>query len=449
MALTVMLAATAVIFQSCKKEENPPNKLPTCKITSPDNGQEIKEGTTTTIAVDAKDDDGNVTEVFFYIDGVIKGSATSFPYNYDWNTTGVTTSQCTIKATAIDNNGGEASNEITVTLITGDAPVAAFSISSTSGTAPVTINFTDQSSNSPTSWQWDFGDGGSSTEQNPSHTYKNPGSYTVSYTVSNNYGTDSKTMINYISVSGNFEMVQVNGGVFQLNGVDVTISSFQMSNYEITNAQYIEFLNDIGCNANGSYNDPVYGNVEYIDMNDSGCAIAHNGSSFYFVGSSYAPTSNCPVIEVTWYGANAYCLWAGGRLPTEAEWEAAARGGTAGQAAGTYGDQWAGTNDKIQLSNYAWFYSNSNTQTYPVGTKTENELGLHDMSGNVWEWCGDWYDHPFPSGNNNPTGPSSASERVGRGGSWSSYAFGCKVANRGSSIPDDSESYLGFRLVIP
>ena len=168
--LTVMLAATAVFFQSCKKKETPPNQLPTCKITSPANGQEITEGTTVTIAVDANDNDGSITEVRFYIDGVSKGSTTSFPYNYDWNTTGETTGQHTITATAIDNTSGEAPDEITVTLIAGGSTSeAAFTATPTSGTAPLTVNFTDQSSNTPTSWQWDFGDGGSSAEQNPTH----------------------------------------------------------------------------------------------------------------------------------------------------------------------------------------------------------------------------------------------------------------------------------------
>ena len=251
--------------------------------------------------------------------------------------------------------------------------------------------------------------------------------------------------------SGNIEMVLVAGGTFQMGSNSghsdekpvhsVTVSSFKISKYEITHKQFIEFLNDKGVNANGSYSDATYGNKEYIDMDDGDCAIGHNGSSFYFKGSSYASTDNTPVIEVTWYGANAFCKWAGGRLPTEAEWEYAARGGNQSQ-----GYTYSGSNT---IGDVAWYGSNSGSKTHPVGTKQPNELGIYDMSGNVFEWCSDWYSSSYYSSSpsTNPQGPSSGSYRVRRGGGWSTGASGCRTAYRGGGSPGLSYISMGFRLV--
>lgn len=248
--------------------------------------------------------------------------------------------------------------------------------------------------------------------------------------------------------STNVEMITIEGGFFELNGVDVIIDSFQMSKYKIDHDRFIEFLNEIGCYSDGSYNDTTYGIVEYVDMDDVDCAIAYN-TEFYFKGSNYAPSSNCPVIEVTWFGANAYCIWAGGRLPTEAEWEVAARGATVAQNAGTYYDQWAGTNMPGELSDYAWYAANSSMKAHAVGVKMPNELGLHDMNGNVWHWCSDWFGDPYPFSNNNPTGPESGFSRVERGGSFLNWGDKCRVSHRDFGSPTASSHNTGFRLVIP
>jgi len=282
-------------------------------------------------------------------------------------------------------------------------------------------------------------------------------SYTLKWTLYDENGCINGDNVNISFATGlppGVVMVEVDCDFFAFPlgdpNVNVYLESFSISKHEITNDQYIYFLNDIGCNANGSYNDATYGNVEYIDMDGYSCAVDHNGSSFYFGGSTNAPTSNCPVIEVTWYGANAYCLWAGGRLPTEAEWEVAARGSKyAWYQNGTYFDQWAGTNVESQLTNYAWYYANHSYQTHPVGTKYANEIGLHDMSGNVWEWCSDWYGSTFPTSSNNPTGPTTGSIRILRGGGWDCHAAGCQVSDRGYNSPGNSGSNIGFRLVVP
>jgi len=283
-------------------------------------------------------------------------------------------------------------------------------------------------------------------------------------------GSNNSSYSNEIVYTSIEEITLVQGGTFDMGdhynegGSDelpvhsVTLANFAISKTEVTHTRYIEFLNDFGVNSNGSYN-----GTELIDMDDSDCAIDHNGS-FYFGGSNYASSADCPVIEVTWYGCVVYCNWKsqqdgltscynlsdwscdfdanGYRLPTEAEWEYAARGGINWEDNYKY----SGTTDN--LGDYAWYYSNSNYQTHPVGTKLPNQLGIFDMSGNVWEWCNDWYDSGYYSSSpqNNPTGPENGSYRVLRGGSWFGSDFFCRVASRNSNSPSSSYYYFGFRF---
>jgi len=276
--------------------------------------------------------------------------------------------------------------------------------------------------------------------------------------------TDAETKTEYVNVkknststldfyfiqksTGDDNLIFVQGGTFQMgsNSGDsnekpvhtVTVDDFYIGKYEVTNREYIEFFNAKGVNSNGSYS-----GTEYIDMDDEDCAIGYRNGKFYFKGSSYANDENYPVIEVTWYGADAYCKWKGGRLPTEAEWEYAARGGNKSK-----GYTYSGSNT---IGNVAWYTSNSGDKTHPVGTKQSNELGIYDMSGNVWEWCSGWYEKNYYSSSprNNPQGPSSGSRRVVRGGSWYTFDNFCRVANPYNvhSNPENSDDCYGFRFV--
>ena len=128
------------------------------------------------------------------------------------------------------------------------------------------------------------------------------------------------------------------------------------------------------------------------------------------------------------------------RLPTEAEWEYAARGGNKSK-----GCKYSGSNT---IRNVAWHDGNSNNKTHDVKTKQANELGIHDMSGNVREWCQDWYGSYSSGSQTNPNGPSSGSSRVLRGGSWGNYARYCRVSNRFYLNPGNRDNYYGFRLVL-
>ncbi|MDM8537516.1 SUMF1/EgtB/PvdO family nonheme iron enzyme [Desulfobacterales bacterium HSG17] len=153
---------------------------------------------------------------------------------------------------------------------------------------------------------------------------------------------------------------------------------------------------------------------------------------------------NCPVEKVSWNDVQDFIKKLNRkestdkyRLPTEAEWEFAAR---------SRGKQeiYAGGND---IDRVAWYRDNSGKKTHPAGTKAENDLGLYDMSGNVREWCQDWYGN-YPSGAvSDPVGPSSGSYRVYRGGCWSGYAQSCRSAFRGWNPPVGRYDYLGFRLL--
>ena len=128
------------------------------------------------------------------------------------------------------------------------------------------------------------------------------------------------------------------------------------------------------------------------------------------------------------------------RLPTEAEWEFAARGGIK-----SFCTQFSGSDD---LDEVAWYYNNNDGQTHDVATKRPNELGLYDMSGNVWEWCSDWYADYSSASQTNPTGPISGSERVLRGGSWCGNARYCYVFARDGYYPDARYYYIGLRLAL-
>ena len=214
----------------------------------------------------------------------------------------------------------------------------------------------------------------------------------------------------------------------------VTISDFYISAYEVTNAEYCVFLNENKINCNGSIN-----NLKYILIEKSECNIE-------FINKIFIPksgTDNKPVIEITWYGADAYCWWKRGRLPTEAEWEYAAKGGKLGRAY-----KYAGSNN---INEIAWFGENSDKQTHVVGLKEPNELGIYDMSGNVWEWCYDWYDNDFyiKCPQNNPVNNSVSNYKIVRGGSWLNYDLNCRNVSVDKLNPLFSYSYVGFRVCYP
>lgn len=234
------------------------------------------------------------------------------------------------------------------------------------------------------------------------------------------------------------ELIEVEGGSFQMGGYFgdydelpqhlVQINSFFMSKYEITQAQYIEVMgiNPSERTSGLGQNLPVY-NVSWYD------AIEFCNRLSEAEGRQKAYDIDGDIVYLI-FDSNGY------RLPTEAEWEFGASGGL-----NSNNYIYSGSNN---IDEVAWYSRNSNGMCKEVGLLKPNELGLYDMSGNVYEWCWDWISD-YSSGNNaNPSGPENGNYRVGRGGSWYSTDYYCRVEDRSSSEPENYNDNLGFRVVL-
>ncbi len=231
----------------------------------------------------------------------------------------------------------------------------------------------------------------------------------------------------------NMKMIWVEGGDFLMgctseqsdcssdeqNVRRVTVDGFYIGMLEVTQSQW----------------EKVVGTSIYQQKSKA------DASSTYGVGPDY------PMYYVSWDEAMEFCRLLSNKtgrtytLPTEAQWEYAARGGNKNEGA-----KYAGSN---MIDAVAWYTDNSGSSTHIVGSKRANALGIYDMSGNVWEWCKDWYANSYVSyDTNNPVGPSSGSSRVNRGGSWNYSASNCRVAYRNGNSPGYRTYNLGFRVVL-
>lgn len=221
-----------------------------------------------------------------------------------------------------------------------------------------------------------------------------------------------------VTVKGvSFQMIAVEGGTFQMGSNsgdndekpvhEVRVNSFSIGQTEVTQELWEAVMGTNPSDFKGNKKP-----VEKVSWNDCQTFIQKSNQ---LTGKQF-------------------------RLPTEAEWEFAARGGTQSKNY-TY----SGSNN---IEDVAWYTNNSGNTTHDVGTKSPNELGIYDMSGNVYEWCQDWYGSDYYSSSvvNNPTGPTSGSYRVDRGGSWLSNAAYCRVSLRSSLAPSFAYSNPGFRL---
>jgi formylglycine-generating enzyme len=224
----------------------------------------------------------------------------------------------------------------------------------------------------------------------------------------------------------------------------VTLSAFSMSTKEITCAQYAQFANTNNIESDGLWAAGPYPTQTLLYV-DSTFGLTYSSGSW----TPATGKANAPMIRVTWFGAVAFAQYAGGRLPTEAEWEYAARATTT-----TAFNTGACLSDS--QANYYWpgpqtGCTNSGA-SYPgttqnVGTYAPNAWGLYDMHGNAVEWCSDWYGDYPTTALTNPTGPATGSSRVLRGGSWGYFAQICRSAQRHFNYPASLNNNYGFRVV--
>jgi formylglycine-generating enzyme required for sulfatase activity len=226
--------------------------------------------------------------------------------------------------------------------------------------------------------------------------------------------------------AGEFQMGSDNGSDDEKPVHTVYLDAFYIDVYEVTNARYL------ACVSSGACQPPSQ-------------SKSYNRSSYY----GEAQYADYPVIYVTWEMAKAYCEWRGGSLPSEAQWEKAARGGLPGMDYPWGNDQ--PVCDK-GAQNGANFGDCAAKDTEPAGSYSPNGYGLFDMAGNVWEWVDDWYQSNYYASSpaSNPTGPGSGDYKVLRGGSWNVKSHFLRVAFRGRFDPYlSSYSVIGFRCAVP
>ena len=209
---------------------------------------------------------------------------------------------------------------------------------------------------------------------------------------------------------GKFKMGSTIGGSDEKPVHEVVLDDFYMGRFEVTQIQWRQIM----------------------DQDTNKC---------YFEGCD-----SCPVERVSWYNVQEFIrklnekTQMNFRLPSEAEWEFAARGGMYSKRY-----KYSGSNTDSEV---AWKVGNSGSRTHPVGRKKPNELGIYDMTGNVFEWCADWYAPAWykVTTENNPTGPVEGVHRIIRGGSWFYDHAGLLSADRESANPSFRYGYIGFRL---
>lgn len=274
----------------------------------------------------------------------------------------------------------------------------------------------------------------------------------------------AEELCNYVENESSLgiNMIYVEGGTFQMgtnkdrnreideeNVHSVTLDDFYIGKTEITIAQFAKFVEETNYKTDAEIKGRSYiwDDEKALMVEKEGVNWRCNEVGNYVNENDY---SYYPVVYISWQDATAFCNWLSEKtgkkysLPTEAQWEYAARGGRYSK-----GYMYSGSK---KIKKVAWYWDDSQREEHPVSNLLPNELGIHDMSGNVYEWCYDWYEATYSTENQeNPEGPenekSKLFRRVIRGGSWATTKNFCRVTNRDSGNPNLGTSTSGFRII--
>ena len=427
-------------------------------------------------SVDSDDESGFGGTVEIYVDNEILDTLASMPFLYVLSTGNLGLGEHVFKAKAIDE-GKSGVGELHFTL-TGNAPVATFTIDPASATTDTVFYFSAEESsdventNDEMTYEWDFDNDGiwDGIGMNVFYQFSQSGNHTVRLKVtdSGGLGTEITNQVNVSPGSGSIPegYAFVEGGSFRMSNrigsyQDVTLTAdYFIYQHEVTVEEYLAFLIDQAVN----YNPTLNGNI-LMAIGSADCPIDIESNQYVYKSNDHFPSIECPAAKVSWYGALEYCNWLseeegltpcysisqnsatcswtanGYRLPTEAEWEFAAMGGIHSRE--NY--EFAGSDYLPSIAVLGY----ENIGPHPVQSKLPNELGLYDMTGNVYEWCWDIYEDPYANGHvTDPTGAASGNYKCKRGGYYyGDYNSGYPISKRTSDSPNDMWRDTGFRVV--
>lgn len=243
--------------------------------------------------------------------------------------------------------------------------------------------------------------------------------------------------VSFVSIEGGTFMMGCTGQCggsgtkAELPRHEVSVNAFEIAQTEVTNLQYCQFLNDAG-----------YGNeIPVYDDKGWNRKFFSDEAQIQWAGEQWIPSEgkdHYPMTCVSWFGALAFCDFYGYRLPFEAEWEFAARGGLPHPYSGS-----------AEIAKVGWSRENSGEKMHPVAMLEPTSYGTYDMSGNVWEWCYDWFDENYYDllVKDNPEGPEEGDGKVNRGGSYDYPELSSRVSQRNYDMARTTDPRIGFRPV--